>query len=327
MRRKSGMRTLVIVFLICIIGLLAVLSALTARSIVRTNRVVNQLTVMQSEIEALNAQLGNPPLTPITETTDMTETTDNAASDASDTSGETADTGTDGEVTIGGEIAPVDIFPSDTYNYLALGNSITKHEVCDYWWGDWGMSATAPEFDYAHQVAAGLEQLYGPVTYQILNFSAWEIQAYDRAEVLMTLDNYLDPDLDLVTLQLGENCYDLDTFENDYIEMVHYIQNKVPDVHVMILGDVWDYPPRDALKLSASATLGIPYADLTGMRDNPLYQCGLGTVVWGADGQQHVVEHSGAAKHPSDAGMKYMADVILHSLNYWDPSVDLPMPG
>lgn len=313
---------LVVIIMCLIVFFLAVLSVLTATSISRTNKLEKELAAMSGEIEALNEKLGSPvPLEAAAPSVSTEKTTETTPVSESTETPETEVTGT-----IGDTIEAPDMFPKDTYNYLALGNSITKHEVCSYWWGDWGMSASAPEYDYAHQTAAGLEQLYGPVTYQIVNFSIWELQSYDRAESLMTLENYLDEDLDLITLQLGENCYDMTTFRDDYIELVTYLQNKVPGVHVMILGDVWDYPPRDSLKLDVCATMGIPYADMTGMRDNPLYQCGLGTMVWGSDGQQHMIEHAGAAKHPSDAGMKYMADVILHSLNYWDPNVKLPMP-
>lgn len=316
------------VMLAAIVFLLAVMCALTARSLGRTKELSKEVSALQSQVEALEggavtADAGSveqsPAATPSTEQP-AEQPTEAAEQEAPD------DASQDQPAEIGGEIEAPDIFPEDTYNYLALGNSITQHEPCSYWWGDWGMSASAPDKDYAHQTAAGLEAFYGKVTYKIVNFSSWELQPYDRAETLWTLDNYLDKDLDLVTVQLGENCYDLSTFKDDYIELINYIQNKVPDVHVMVLGDVWNYPPRDTLKQEACIATSIPYADMSGMRDNPLYQCGLGTMVWGLDGQQHMIEHSGAAKHPSDSGMLYMAQVILHSLNYWDGNIDYPMP-
>lgn len=323
--KNNGMRILVAVMLAAIVFLMAVMCALTARSLSKTKSLTKEVKAMQTEIEALNEKLGSPVAIPaeVSEITEAAEDTGAAAEEAPQEETVAAETPAE---EVGGEIEAPDIFPEDTYNYLALGNSITQHEPCSYWWGDWGMCASAPDKDYAHQTAAGLEVFYGPVTYKIVNFSAWELQTYDRAETLMTLDNYLDPDLNLVTIQLGENCYDMSTLKDDYIEMIDYIKNKVPGVHVMLLGDVWNYPPRDTLKYEACTATEIPYADMSGMRDNPLYQAGLGTIVWGVDGQQHMIEHSGAAKHPSDAGMLYMADVILHSLNYWDSSIDYPMP-
>lgn len=326
--KNNGMRILVTVMLAAIVFLLAVMCALTARSLGRTKELSKEVSALQDQVEILSggtitaeaASVSEAPAPEPEAGEAPQQTTEAAASEVSTeaSGGETA--------VIGGEIEAPDIFPEDTYNYLALGNSITQHEPCSYWWGDWGMCASAPDKDYAHQTAAGIEVFYGKVTYKIVNFSSWEIQPYDRAETLMILDNYLDKDLDLVTIQLGENCYDLGTFKDDYIELIDYIRNKVPDVHVMVLGDVWNYPPRDVLKQEACITAGVPYADMSGMRDNPLYQSGLGYIVWGQDGQQHMIEHSGAARHPSDSGMLYMADVILHSLNYWDPNIDYPMP-
>lgn len=36
------------------------------------------------------------------------------------------------------------------YNALVIGNSITKHGKCDYWWGDYGMAASELNKDYFH---------------------------------------------------------------------------------------------------------------------------------------------------------------------------------
>lgn len=38
----------------------------------------------------------------------------------------------------------------DDYNYLAIGNSITIHQLNEYWWNECGMAATTAENDYAH---------------------------------------------------------------------------------------------------------------------------------------------------------------------------------
>lgn len=48
------------------------------------------------------------------------------------------------------------------------------------------------------------------------NFSKWEMMDTDRAETLDLLDGYLNKYLNLVTIQLGENISDLETFEKDF---------------------------------------------------------------------------------------------------------------
>lgn len=42
-------------------------------------------------------------------------------------------------------------------NILFIGNSITLHGKCNYWWGEWGMAASDKEKDYVHQLVKRLE--------------------------------------------------------------------------------------------------------------------------------------------------------------------------
>lgn len=60
------------------------------------------------------------------------------------------------------------------------------------------------------------------------NYYVWEVQAFDRDETFSLLDKYLDYDLDLVIIQLGENVIDVTTYERDYISLVNYIKIRCP---------------------------------------------------------------------------------------------------
>lgn len=91
-------------------------------------------------------------------------------------------------------------FPNDTYNYLAIGNSITFHDTCDYWWNKCGMAASKESEDYFHKLCGMLEDKYGSTTAYAYNFSVWEIMENDRAETLPLLDTYLNENLDLITV-------------------------------------------------------------------------------------------------------------------------------
>lgn len=48
-------------------------------------------------------------------------------------------------------------WPDETFNYLALGNSITKHEICSYWFDEVGMAASSEKTDYFHIVCNTLQ--------------------------------------------------------------------------------------------------------------------------------------------------------------------------
>ena len=88
---------------------------------------------------------------------------------------------------------------SDTaFNYVAIGNSITKHVINDYWWNEIGMAATSQDKDYVHLISSYLEDLHGEVCMNAVNFSVWEMQAADRAETYQILDYYLDERLNIM---------------------------------------------------------------------------------------------------------------------------------
>ena len=63
----------------------------------------------------------------------------------------------------------------DTYDYVALGNSITCNEIDEnLWWGSWGMAASSEEKDYVHLVAGWLgNQLSKEVNTTDENYYKW----------------------------------------------------------------------------------------------------------------------------------------------------------
>lgn len=209
----------------------------------------------------------------------------------------------------------------DVFRYLAVGNSITRHEICDYWWNEVGMAASTADKDYFHLVTAGLEETYGAVEGEAYNFSVWEITDTDRAQTIQLLDLKLNEDLDLVTVQLSENLPSLTTFESDFEYLIQHIREKAPNARILILDDFW-YQNRGYIKAVVAARSGITFVSLAEIRGNTDYQCGLGTVVYDADGGEHIVEHAGVAGHPGDSGMQYIADAILAALATEPPAPD-----
>ena len=205
-------------------------------------------------------------------------------------------------------------YPDGAYNYLAIGNSITLHGLDDYWWNEAGMAATTADKDYVHLVVNHLKKMHNNVCYYAVNFCTWEMQAHDRAETYEVIDPYLSSKLDLITIQLSENVYDTTTFETDYESLIKYIRMKAPNADVYIIGDFWDISEKELMKVQAARNTGVPYLSLDKIKDNPKYQCGIGTIVYDGDGNKHTVEHDGVAIHPGDEGMKYIADLIIEKL-------------
>ncbi len=204
---------------------------------------------------------------------------------------------------------------AETFDYLAIGNSITTHDPCDYWPNTSGMAASAPEKDYFHLVSAGLAESKGNVNSFAFSLFAWEVIATDRGEMAALTDRYLTEDLDLVTIQLGENAQDLTTFQDDYVYLIQHIRKLAPNAKIVVLGDFWSYEDRNLLKMQAAQLCGATFVSLDAIMDDPTYQAGEKVAVTDQFGQIHEIRHSGVAEHPSDEAMAYIAQAMLTALN------------
>lgn len=200
------------------------------------------------------------------------------------------------------------------FNFLAIGNSITKHGIGSSWWNEVGMAATDEEHDYYHLVLNGLESKEKNVTSYVCNFATWETQSKDRDETFMLIDSYLDDKIDLVTIQLGENASDLTTFKEDYISLINYIKENAPKAQLIIVGDFWENGNRDSMKETVASECDVTYVSLAEIKNNTDYQCGIGAIVYDSEGNEHTVEHEGVAVHPSNKGMEYIANAILNEI-------------
>lgn len=204
-------------------------------------------------------------------------------------------------------------YDADAFNYLAIGNSITLHSKCDYWWSEMGMAASLPEKDYFHLVTDYLSTERSKVISYAYNFSVWEIQSADRTQTISSLTKYLSADLDLITIQLSENATNLDTFVVDFKELIAILQESCPSADIILVDDFWS-TEKSELKRQVANELGISFADLVNVRGIDEYMCGLNTTVYGDDNASHIVEHSGVAAHPGDKGMQAIADAIITAL-------------
>lgn len=197
------------------------------------------------------------------------------------------------------------------YNVLFIGNSITMHPVCDYWWGNYGMAASAPEKDYVHQVIAGLQQKYNTVDYDIVSYSVWERTGVGN-KLVPNLDPVLANNYNLIVIQLGENSHDLANFEKNYDTLVSYVSKSNPYARIVLVGDFWtEKGGRDEAKLNVVNKYKTGYVDLSKVRKNKNYISSIGATVIGDDGQTHIIEFGPVAAHPNDLTMEAIAQAVL----------------
>ena len=200
------------------------------------------------------------------------------------------------------------------YRWFAIGNSITVHAPNEVWWSETGMAASETSKDYVHLTAEALAGTKGKVSVHPLYFYEWETAEGNRGEKLDMLDPYLDPRLQLVTIQLGENAEDLTTFEQDLEALIRCVQTKAPEARILVIGDFWTSGEREQMKREAAEKTGAEFVSLEEIRDNPEYQAGIGAVVYDPEGNPHTVENKDVAGHPGDRGMQYIADRLTEIL-------------
>ena len=215
-----------------------------------------------------------------------------------------------------------------TFDYLAIGNSITQHPVVEgLWWGEWGMAASDEEHDFYHLVTKAIEVKYKSTSSNVLNYTIWESPYYDRQHTLKFLDGYLNEDLDFITIDLGENCIKgndqsseefQEELTRDYADLVDYIAEKCPKAKIVMIGCYWERPESDAAKQVVCQDKKIDYIDLSSIRGSE-YRVGEKDVQ-GADGQTHTIDVGPVAEHPGDLAMQYIADQVVSCLpENWEP--------
>lgn len=203
------------------------------------------------------------------------------------------------------------LWPRDSFNYLAIGNSLTIHGLCKYWWNHIGMAASDADHDYFHLVTRGLRKRHGKVTAHAINFAIWEFTGHDRDQTFSRIDKVLGEGISLVTIQLGENAKDRGTFAEDYVSLIEHIRKKTGGkAQIVVVGDFWT---DDPVRAEAARKCGVDYVSLKDAHDNPRFRSRIGAVVFDADGAPHTIRHKGVARHPGDDGMAFIAAKILET--------------
>ena len=209
----------------------------------------------------------------------------------------------------------------NTIHYIAMGNSVTCNEPCDFWWGTWGMASSSPEKDYVHLVTEYIKNQTGKeVETKTVSIKNWEIPSDgNRNAVLSSYDQYLDEDTDVITLQCGENITTfVETTPTDFNDLILHIKEKAPNAQLIVLPNLlWDFQDVENAKENACNVNNVPIADMGDYFTNydALYKSSVGTPVLGTDGQVHAIWYDIVGAHPNDAGMERIAQGIISNID------------
>ena len=201
------------------------------------------------------------------------------------------------------------------HNYLAIGNSITRHAIVPgVWFGDWGMAASIRDKDYVHLVGNTI----GADTIDSYGVIGWETnEAGDRSVYLDQFDSLNLASRDLITIGLSENVRDISSFKADYEELIDYIRERSPSSKILLLGSIFFSEPKDNIIRQVAASQNVLYADCHTSLKPDDFALQVGSSVYGDDGIWHVITpeiHQIIGSHPGDSGMKYLADQIIDTL-------------
>ena len=215
-----------------------------------------------------------------------------------------------------------------TVNMLYLGNSMTWHGIkSEIGWGgegqaggEWGMAATAPEKDYAHLTSAAYGEWCGrtPIT-RAVNIAMWE-QNYTGYNVQLALANEIQfvstAEVAVVVFAVGENigAWDATTFKTSFKNLVKTftdILGESAKTQAVVRSEFWRNNTRAAVMKEVADELGILFVDA-----GPIGDVAANRWTGRADSP---FSHAGVAMHPSDDGMKALADAIVAKLTYVAP--------
>lgn len=182
---------------------------------------------------------------------------------------------------------------------LFAGNSITRHgpKTEIGWDGDYGMAASCPENDYVHVVCRMLEARGKHVIYKAANISEYELSPCpESVEKIKKLSEF---GADIVIIRIGENVAekDADRFGEYFPSLIGCFENSA----VFVVSSFWKKPEIEAATEAAAKECGVNFISLKGIQGDEYKALGE-------------YAHEGVAAHPSDKGMRAIAELIFDSI-------------
>lgn len=199
--------------------------------------------------------------------------------------------------------------------WTALGNSITNHAIWSYWWGAWGMAASKREKDWVHLLNDKLSAKYGNVSQKNISIGQWEADPNTSWDVVAAVKSVLDGDEDMVVIRIGENVQSTSGYKANLLWLVDLVKSLVPNAMIIITGNFWTNESKDTIQKQVAEQTNSIWVRLAQL-DTAENKSHIGAQVYGDDGQWHTVDNSGVANHPSDQGMKAIAECIFAAINF-----------
>lgn len=187
---------------------------------------------------------------------------------------------------------------------LIIGNSITLHEAKPSigWHGSWGMAASVQDSDFVHIIKSYFLNIDSSIHVEFENIFQFEtdFSTYD----LTQLKHLKDLEPDLIICRLGENVNEKNAKQLDfdvYLESgLQYL--KTENTRVICTDSFW---PKEVISSQIEDVCERNYYDFVSIAS--LYSDST-NMAYG------LFENAGVARHPSDKGMRLIAERIIAAI-------------
>jgi hypothetical protein len=184
---------------------------------------------------------------------------------------------------------------------LIVGNSIMRHEPLPEkaWHGNWGMAASVPENDFVHLLTTKLKKLNPNVEIRLMEAVDFErnYQKYDFSK--LTKEAAFSPTLLIMRIAENSNLNTLSAYENRYDQLIQRLTAQSDHCKVICTTSFWPSTEEASWPIrSVARNKGYCLADLYDLSQDKTLAA------------YSFFEDFGVGSHPSDKGMKAIADKI-----------------
>ncbi|MDR6809224.1 alpha-galactosidase [Dyadobacter sp. BE34] len=189
---------------------------------------------------------------------------------------------------------------------LILGNSITQHNPAPLlgWNGHWGMAASEESKDYVHLIIDSLKQSKIDADVQFANIALAFEQRFWNYDSLK-INKLTNAEPDILILRLGDNISEDALKEHSLQRDIKKLTSKVfphGKQRVIVTSAFWDKPAVNSCLKKSAKEYQWEYVELSDL-SKTAHNTAVG-----------LFADAGVAKHPSDRGMKEIAQRILKPL-------------
>jgi len=188
---------------------------------------------------------------------------------------------------------------------LIIGNSIVKHKPAPAigWKGNWGMAASVKDSDFVHILIHKIKNENKNCRIKFMNVAVFE-RAYTiyNLDEFKTLKKFMP---DLIVIKISENVVDSTSLKNDFLgsykKLIQFLDPNKKAIKIIVDG-FWNKPQVNKIVKQVATDGKYDFVSISDLSKDETNM---------AKGN---FDNPGVAMHPSDKGMRLIANTIWCTL-------------